>query len=106
VNGSYDVPLSDKMVGFLRANYNYRSSVNFSANGDPLTAQRAYGILGGQVGLRSEDGRWSAAVFGRNLLGTRFVTAIGNGGSYQNAWLTSAAIRTIGVLVDFKFGAN
>jgi iron complex outermembrane receptor protein len=106
VNGSYDVPLSDKMVGFLRANYNYRSSVNFSANGDPLTAQRAYGILGGQIGLRSEDGRWSAAVFGRNLLGTRFVTAIGNGGSYQNAWLTSAAIRTIGVLVDFKFGPN
>ena len=106
VNGSYDAPLSESLVGFLRANYNYRSSVNFSANNDPLTAQRGYGILGGQIGLRSKDGQWSAAVFGRNLLGTRFVTAISNNGSYQTAWLTSSAIRTIGVLLDVKFGPH
>ncbi|WJT00952.1 TonB-dependent receptor [Novosphingobium humi] len=103
VNASYDVPVSASMTGFIRANYNYRSSVNFSANGDPLTAQRGYGIAGGQIGIRDADGRWSAAVFARNLFNTKFVTAISNNGSYQTAWLTSQAMRTVGVVVDAKF---
>lgn len=104
INGSYDAPLSDDVVGFLRANYNYRSSVNFTATNDPTTAQRGYGIFGGQIGVRSADGRWSAAVFGRNLFNTRFFSAIATNGHYQTAWLTSSAIRTIGVALDFKFG--
>lgn len=106
LNANYEAPLSDGLTGFIRANYNYRSSVNFSANNDPLTRQRSYGIAGGQIGVRSEDGRWSAAIFGRNLFDQHFVANIGNNGSYQNAWLTSSALRTIGVLVDVKLGAN
>jgi iron complex outermembrane receptor protein len=106
VNASYDVPLSASVVGFVRGNYNYRSSVNFSANNDPLTAQRGYGIAGGQIGVRAEDGRWSAALFGRNLFDKNFLASIANNGSYQNAWLTSSAIRTIGVIVDVKFGTR
>jgi len=103
VNASYDVPVSASMTGFIRANYNYRSSVNFSANGDALTSQRGYGIAGGQIGIRDADGRWSAAVFARNLFNTKFVTAITNNGSYQTAWLTTQAMRTVGVTVDAKF---
>ncbi|MET3762290.1 TonB-dependent receptor [Sphingomonas sp. UYEF23] len=106
LTASYDLPLSTTTTGFLRTNYNYRSSVNFSANGDPLSAQRGYGIAGGQIGVRSSDGRWSAAVFARNVFDKHFVASIGNGGSYQNAQLTSAAIRTIGVILDVKLGAH
>ncbi|WP_161989080.1 TonB-dependent receptor [Sphingomonas glacialis] len=106
LTASYDAPLSDAMTGFIRGNYNYRSSVNFSANGDALTAQRGYGIAGGQIGVRSTDGRWSAAVFARNLFDTHFLASINNGGSYQNAQRTSAAIRTIGLVLDGKFGAH
>ncbi|MBB3358222.1 MULTISPECIES: TonB-dependent receptor [unclassified Novosphingobium] len=103
LNANYDVPVTSEITGFIKANYNYRSSVNFSANGDPLTYQRGYGIAGGQIGVRDADGRWNVAVFARNLFNTRFVTAISNNGSYQTAWLTTQAMRTIGVLGDVKF---
>ncbi len=75
INGSYDAPLSDDVVGFLRANYNYRSSVYFHLTNDPTPFRRGCGIFGGQIGVRSADGRWSAAVFGRDLFNTRFFSA-------------------------------
>ncbi len=106
LNASYDVPLSNAMTGFLRANYNYRSSVYFSANNDALTYQRGYGLLGGQIGVRSDDGRWSVAVFGRNLADTPFFSAISNDGRTQRAWITTAAVRTVGVVADFKLGGR
>jgi iron complex outermembrane receptor protein len=104
LNGNYDVPVTDALTAFVKANYNYRSSVNFSANGDPATAQRGYGIAGGQLGLRGPGERWDLAVFVRNLFDTRFVTAITNNGLYQTAWVTSDASRTVGIVLDAKFG--
>lgn len=77
----------------------YESQIRFV-----VFARRAGARLaGGQIGVRDPDGRWSAAVFARNLFNTKFVTAINNNGSYQTAWLTSQAMRTVGVVVDGKF---
>ncbi|MDE1916800.1 MAG: TonB-dependent receptor [Sphingomonadales bacterium] len=101
---AYNVPVNERMEAFVKANYNYRSSVNFSANNDPLTYQRGYGIAGGQIGLQAANKAWDVAFFVRNLFNTNFVTAIGNNGIYQNAWLTTDATRTVGVVLDVKLG--
>jgi iron complex outermembrane recepter protein len=48
----------------------YTSRVNDDATGDPAVRVAGATIVGGRAGVRSSDGRWSLAVFGRNLFGT------------------------------------
>lgn len=105
---AYETPVTDSLEGFANANYSYRSKVTFSAQGDPGLVHRGYGLLGGQIGLRASNDRWSAAVFVRNLLDTNFVPSIGSApggavGEYSQ-FTTSEASRTVGVVAGFKFG--
>ncbi|WP_374577818.1 TonB-dependent receptor [Phenylobacterium sp.] len=71
---SYEIPLRNTSAAVvLQSSVSYRSSQFFSADNDPLLSQDGYWLVGGRIALRSDDGRWEAAVFGRNLTAERYV---------------------------------
>ena len=114
VTGSYVHPISSSYFGFIRADYHYRSKVNFSADGDPNTVEPGYGILGMSFGVSPSSGSWQLSVFARNLADRRFlsykflnpwVNFVGDnalGGDYWNSFGVDS-FRTVGVALDLHF---
>jgi iron complex outermembrane receptor protein len=70
---NYEVPVSDKLAVAFQPSASYRSGQYFSADNNPLLKQKGYWLLGGRIALKDEDGRWEAAVFGRNLTRKKYI---------------------------------
>ena len=70
---NYEVPLSSGLALAIQPSASYRSSQYFSADNNPLLKQKGYWLLGGRIALKDEDGRWEAALFGRNLTRTKYI---------------------------------
>lgn len=105
---SYETPIGNDVDAFANANYSYRSKVNYTAQQDPGAVQKGYGLVGGQIGVRDADDRWSVGLFVRNLFDKHFVSSIGAAafgaaGEYTQ-FATVEASRTIGLVASMKFG--
>ncbi len=106
---AYERPLTSDLQGFVQANWNWQSDVNYSANGDPGTIQKAYGLLGGRVGVSAPDKAWSLAVYASNLFDKRYaaqitpspVTALNPGGYLQ--YFSPDSVRRVGISLDVAF---
>jgi len=70
---NYEVPVSDGLALAIQPSFSYRSSQFFSTDNNPLLKQQGYWLLGGRIALKDEDGRWEAAVFGRNLTRKKYI---------------------------------
>lgn len=100
--------------GFITTTYYYRSSVNYTAAHDPKTRVGGYGMLGGSIGVETNEGKVRAAIFARNVLDKRVPTFIvadiasplyGDdvlGGNYWQQFGESS-FRTVGVSLDVRF---
>lgn len=105
---AYERPLNDTVTGFFNMNYSWRDKVNFTAQLDPGTIQSAYGLFGGQIGIRATDNRWSLGVFARNLFNSRFVgsigaAALGVAGEYSQ-FNSVESSRTVGAVLNVRLG--
>jgi iron complex outermembrane receptor protein len=110
----YDRPVSSGLKGFVNANYYYRSSVYFTAVRDPNTRVKPFGIIGGSIGVETNDSNVRFSVFARNLLDKRIptflvpdITAPFNGdaaigGDYWQQF-GETSFRTIGAALDLRF---
>lgn len=79
IGGEYDFPLrGEDLGGFLTLNYRWQSDVNYSLNQDPVTIQKAYGVVDGSIGATAGGGKYKLSVFVNNLLDKRFAVGIGN----------------------------
>jgi iron complex outermembrane recepter protein len=68
LGAGYDFPVWTLPVdGFVRADYSFRSSVQWSRANAPTTIEDGYGLLGGSIGVRSKDHHLGLTVFGKNL---------------------------------------
>lgn len=113
-SADYVRALGSGLNGFISANYYYRSTVFYTAAHDPRTRVGGLGILGGSIGIETDDGHIRGSVFARNLLDKRFPTLIvadvlspidgdaGLGGDYYQQF-GETSFRTIGVSVDLRF---
>jgi len=74
IAGMYERPIFDRLTGFVGLNWYWRSDTHYSADPNPAisekTTQKAYGLLGGTIGVGSDD--WRLSLYGRNLLDKRF----------------------------------
>ncbi|MCW0199742.1 TonB-dependent receptor [Sphingopyxis sp.] len=70
---NYEVPVSAGLAIAFQPSASYRSGQYFSADNNPLLKQKGYWLLGGRIALKDEDGRWEAAVFGRNLTRKKYI---------------------------------
>ncbi|WP_293906482.1 TonB-dependent receptor, partial [Phenylobacterium sp.] len=107
---SYDRPnLISSLTGHFSASWNWQSDVNYLPNADPFAVQKSFGLLGGQVGLSTDDGRYRVSLFATNLLNKHWVSnispypvqALNPGGYAQN--FGPEAFRHVGVSLDAKF---
>lgn len=109
VSAVYERSLSPGLRGFVQANWNWQSDINYSISGDPGTIQKAYGLLGGRIGVSAPDKAWSVALYASNLLDKRYaaqitpspVTALNPGGYVQ--YFSPDSVRRVGVSLDVAF---
>jgi iron complex outermembrane receptor protein len=104
----YETPISGSVDLLIAADYSWRSAEQFSANGDPLTIQPAFGIFNGSVGLSQSGGIFELRAYIRNLFDKAYVTllspnAADTAGGYSQ-YFSRYVDRQIGVTVRMRFG--
>jgi iron complex outermembrane receptor protein len=104
----YQTPISGSVDLLIAADYSWRSAEQFSANGDPLTVQPAFGIFNGSVGLSQSGGIFELRAYVRNLFDKDYVTllspnAADTSGGYSQ-YFSRYVDRQIGVTMRMRFG--
>jgi iron complex outermembrane receptor protein len=86
------------------ANYSWRSQT-YAIIGDQTTTHiGGYGLLGARIGFGSEEGRWHAGFYARNLLNRYFPTAFYLiSGLGESQLYSPDARRTVGLFVNCSF---
>ncbi|AUW58554.1 hypothetical protein C1T17_11035 [Sphingobium sp. SCG-1] len=74
LGGQYRVELASGVRLTANLDYSWRSEQASAASNVDALVVPSYGLLNGQVELRSADKRWSIAVFGTNLADKEYVT--------------------------------
>jgi iron complex outermembrane receptor protein len=72
----YHMPVTDRIEGFIRGLFAYQPK---NPNASQTYTIPAYGLLDLFLGVRSADGRWEVNAYGKNILNTREVVALGAG---------------------------
>lgn len=89
--------------------WNWQSEVSYAANGDPKQRQKAFGLLGGSIGVGAPDDAWRLSVYASNLLNKHWAAgispaptaALNPGGTIQ--YFSPDSFRHLGVRLDAKF---
>ena len=103
----YEHPVWEGWNGFLQGNGYFRSPYNFTQFENPNTEVGASAIFGLSAGVQSDDGRYGASVFVRNLTDKRvpiFISAgIGTLLREQDYFQQFGpdSFRTVGVTLDY-----
>jgi iron complex outermembrane recepter protein len=103
MNSNYDIVLPTlPFNAFVRADYAWKSKVQWDATNNPATLEPAYGVLGAGLGIKSKDGRYTLTAYGRNLT-DEFHTAgiIASGSAIQ--FLQPDYERTWGIRMEARF---
>ncbi|SEH13990.1 iron complex outermembrane recepter protein [Sphingopyxis sp. YR583] len=105
---NYQAPVADGVDLLFATDYSWRSDEQFSANGDPLTIQPAFGIWNGSIGLSLDGGKWELRAFVRNLLDKQYVTLLSpnsadTSGGYSQ-YLSRYSQRQVGLTMRVRLG--
>ncbi|MEC3911831.1 TonB-dependent receptor [Sphingobium sp. CR2-8] len=111
LSGEYEVPVTSRFNGFLAADTVWKSKVRYEANSNPETRFRSHWLVGGRIGVRTDDNRYSIAVFGRNLFNVHEPSLMQSNFPYttdqrqQNigAIYGPQSFRQVGISLDAKF---
>ena len=87
----------------LRGELRYVSDIFFDQFETPALNQDSYVLLNARVSFRSTDGRWSAALFGRNLANTTYYQSMVRVDQFFGTVATFGAPRTYGVELGVRF---
>lgn len=108
INPSYEFPINDSLRGFLGATVNYRSSTNAVVGGSTIlvAGQDVYAIDGytlvdGRIGVRSDDDRWEAQIWGKNIFNKYYWTNVLVG--YDTTSRYAGRPATYGVSLSYRF---
>ncbi|MFM6854694.1 MAG: TonB-dependent receptor domain-containing protein, partial [Sphingopyxis sp.] len=102
----FNHPVGDALVVDASTNIYYRSRVQYDV-GNAISYQPGYYTIGATFGIGAQDRSWHVGVFARNLMDTRFHTAViglpfSDAGGEVN-WLSLEGRRTVGVTADMRF---
>jgi iron complex outermembrane receptor protein len=104
LRAAYGRAIGNGLAVDANANWAWRDATQAQI-GDPNARVDAYGLLGGDVGIGAENGRWRFGVYARNLLDQRFYApysaGVINPGGYFKIVMPDA-FRTVGVKLSFK----
>lgn len=109
IGATYDIILPDRPFnGFVQADFNWQSKVNFDLLNNPATVQKGYGILNASFGLQSSgDSGLRVAFFVNNALNKHYAASlfVPSGGSLGMlaGVLPREARRFFGVRTRYSF---
>lgn len=108
LSGEYTHRLSEGFNGFLAADTVWKSRVRYEANSITETTFRPHWTVGGRVGVRTADDRFTVAVFARNLFNVHEPALMQSSFPYSGAANVGAiygqqSFRSVGLSLDGKF---
>jgi len=102
-NITYEIPLSANLKLALQPSVSYRSRQFFSTDNNPLLEQQGYWLLGGRIALSDENGRWEAAIYGRNLTHKQYINYAVDVSDFGFIEQFQGEPRSFGIEVRFKY---
>jgi len=118
LSGDYSRPFG-AVEGFFAADAVYRSEIRQGPTADERFVYPSYWELGARLGVRGAEGKWSIALFGRNLTDEPVPITLFGGPSFTapgadptapngyvngvSGWVTAASLRQVGLSLDVRF---
>lgn len=108
LSGEYQQDFGDRFAGFLAVDTVWKSRVRYEENSHRDTTFRPHWVVGGRVGLRTQDERYSVAVFVRNLFNVHEPSLMQSsfpfgGDANVGAIYGPQSYRNVGISLDAKF---
>ncbi|TCU60749.1 iron complex outermembrane receptor protein [Novosphingobium sp. PhB57] len=108
LSGQYDMPLGENFGGFLAVDTVWKSRIRYEANSVADTTFRPHWLVGGRIGVKTADDRYTVAVFARNLFNVHEPSLMQSDFPYNGAENIGAiygpqSYRNIGISLDAKF---
>jgi iron complex outermembrane receptor protein len=104
LSGEYEQPLTSNFNGFLAVDTIWKSRVRYQNTSRSEETFRPHWTVGGRLGVRSEDERYSAGIFVRNLFNVHEPSLLqSNFGSGVGAIYGPQSFRQVGLQLDAKF---
>ncbi|HAF42815.1 MAG TPA: TonB-dependent receptor [Sphingobium sp.] len=104
LSGEYEQPLTGAINGFLAVDTIWKSRIRYQNTSRSEETFRPHWTVGGRLGVRSEDERYSAGLFVRNLFNVHEPSILqSNFGSGVGAIYGPQSFRQVGLQLDAKF---
>ena len=98
LSGEYEHEFGNSLAGFLAVDTVWKSRIRYEANSVADTTFRAHWLVGGRVGLRTQDKRYSVSVFVRNLFDVHEPSLMQSSFPYTSTSPTGASEANIGAI--------
>ena len=77
LGATYDAPnLLYSLTGHFHVSWAWQGNVQYNANGDPGEIQKSFGLLGGEIGIGTDDDKYRFSLYGTNILNTHWASGI------------------------------
>ncbi|MDE1914839.1 MAG: TonB-dependent receptor [Sphingomonadales bacterium] len=108
MSGEYSHRLTDRLNGFFAADTVWKSRIRYEANSLSDTTFRPHWVVGGRIGVRTADDRYTLAIFARNLFNVHEPALMQSSFPYSGAANVGAiygpqSFRSVGLSLDGKF---
>lgn len=104
LSGEYEQPVTAGLNAFIAADTIWKSRIRYQNTSRREETFRAHWTVGGRVGVRSEDERYSAGLFVRNLFNVHEPSILqSNFGAGLGAIYGPQSFRQVGLQLDAKF---
>jgi iron complex outermembrane receptor protein len=99
--------LTKNTNGYLQGSYRWQSKSYLSDDGDPAGHQDAYSIFDLSLGIISNDGRWNARLYAKNIFDQQYVAGVSpnsaDGGGVIVHTITRDFNRYVGLSFEYLF---
>lgn len=95
-----------RLTGFVQIDATYQSSQQFAVEQDPLLQQPSYTLVDASIGVRDEEGRYTFALFVKNLTDRNYYTNLAHGGLLASTASPNDLYGNFNKDADRYFGAT
>ena len=107
-SGEYEQPIGEEFAAFIATDAIWKSRLRYQNTSREAETFRPHWLVGGRIGFRDADDRFSAAVFARNLFNVHEPSILqagfaGTGAAAVGAIYGPQSFRQVGIQLDAKF---
>ncbi len=102
-SGEYEQPVTDVFSAFIAGDAIWKSKIRYEQTSNPDTQFKQHWLIGGRLGVRTADERYSLGIFARNLFNQHEPSLfLASGGSVLGLY-GPQSYRQVGLQLDAKF---